>query len=271
MKSIRFCLVLGLVALSILYCSKKNNVTGNDGDKTGNNITVNKTEFNLYGIDSLYVSPNDTMQLQAATVAFLKPPDYQWSVANASIFQLVYNTGDSSKVNVVAVGDSGATTTITVKDIANNQEKTISAKVAVWADLEKFRYAGTLNRHFYFISKFVADWAPAEATCEDSHGHLVAITSKEENDMVKSARTLVGKDVWIGLYYQWDRTSKDRSKDKKWTEWVTGEKVTYTNWTSGRPDYTPNDYDNTTLVYMDALGKWWNEEFRSKYYVLEIP
>jgi len=276
MKSIRFCLILGLVTLSIFFCSKKNNVTGNDGNKTGGNITVNQTDDNPYGLDSLYVSPNDTMLLKAATVAPQKSPEYEWTVAEGSVIQLLPDAGDSSKVAVVAVGDSGATTTITVKDLANNQQKTFKAKIAIWANMEQFRYIGSLNGHHYFLSKYIAGWAPAETTCEDSHGHLATISSVEENNIVKQAQTAAGDSVWIGLRFQWnvnDRSAAGKKLDKLWTEWVTGEKVTYKNWSSSQPDFNSPDgaWDLKLFACMNATGKWVDERQTSKLYVLEIP
>lgn len=273
MKTNRFCLILGLMAVSVFFCSKKDKTVNPDGNTTGNNITVNQTAENPYGLDSLYVSPTDSMLLQVATVAPLETPDYQWTVGNNAVFQLVPDPGDASKVTVVAVGDSGATTTINVKDLANNQEKTLSAKVAVWANMQRFRYAGSLNRHHYFVSTLKVDWATAKGKCEESNGHLVAITSKEENDIAKHARDMVNEDVWIGLHFQFDLTSTDRNKDLKWTLWVTGEPVVYKNWASGKPDFTSynQDWDTRYFGYMDAMGKWVNSRAVVKYYVLEIP
>jgi hypothetical protein len=212
--------------------------------------------------------------LQAATVVPATPPNYEWSVGDGSFFRLDPVAGDSSKTIMVALGDSGAATTITVKDLANNQQKTIPAKVAVWADLDRFTYLGTLNKHHYFLSASVGDWLSAKIVCEDNHGHLVTNTSQEENDIVKQARTKANEDVWIGIRYQFDLSNPDRTKDLKWTQWITGEPVVYKNWASGQPDfntYPVADWEMRFFGYLNSLGKWADSRQLTKRYVLEIP
>jgi hypothetical protein len=271
MKKNRLVLILGLMIIFSFYCSKKDKITDPGDNHAGKNIGINATDENPYGLDSLLIAPAASGLLQAATLIPANPPNYEWSVGNGSIFQLIPDAGDSSKVTVVALGDSGAVTTLTVKDLANNQQKTLTVKVAVWADMQRFTFVGSLNKHLYFLSKGVADWLTAEIVCEENHGHLVTITSKEENDIVKQARTTAGKDIWIGLHYQWNPASTDRAKDLKWSLWVNGEATTYTNWASGKPDYNPvGAWDITTFAYMDALGKWVNYRQMAKQYVLEI-
>jgi hypothetical protein len=118
----------------------------------------------------------------------------------------------------------------------------------------------------------VANWLSGENVCEDNHGHLATISDKTENDVVKKARVMANRDVWIGLHYQYDLSNPDRNKDLKWSLWVTLEPVTYTNWASSKPDFNPvGAWDITTFAYMDANGKWANQRAMAKAYVLEIP
>jgi hypothetical protein len=276
MKKNLYFLILGLgVALS-LFCSKKDKVTNPIDTRAGHNIAINATEMSPYGLDSLFISPGTTLQLKASTLLPATPPDYEWSVGNNAVVQLNAVAGDSSLINAVAAGDSGASTTITIKDLANSQDKSIVVKVAVWADMEKFTFLGTVNKHHYFVSKGVADWATAKTKCEDNNGHLVTITSADENAMVKKGVEKVKDEAWIGIRFQYifdpDHPT-DRSKDKKWTEWITGELVAYTNWDSGKPDFTTYNQDWETRYFgcMVATGKWVNRRAMTKYYVLEIP
>jgi hypothetical protein len=274
MKTNRWALILGLIIISCFYCSKKDSVTNPGKNVAGANIVINANDDDPAGLDSLLLAPADSWVLQAATLAPANPPSYKWSVGNASVFQLTPDAGDSSKMTVTALGDSGAVTTITVKDTANNQQKTISLKVAVWANMQKFSYVGSLNKHHYFLSVMVGDWASAKVVCEDNHGHLAAITSTEENDIVKQARTTANEDVWIGIRYQFDLSNPDRTKDLKWTRWITGEPVVYKNWASGQPDfnaYPVADWEMRFFGYMNSLGKWADSRQLTKRYVLEIP
>jgi hypothetical protein len=82
------------------------------------------------------------------------------------------------------------------------------------------------NDHFYQYCAEKTKWDTAKAKCQTRGGHLVSITSKEENDFV--ARLVKGKAaVWIGLYKPVDA----------W-KWVNLEKADYLNWGSGEPNIT---------------------------------
>ena len=66
------------------------------------------------------------------------------------------------------------------------------------------------GHHYLFVPKFVR-WEDAKACCEKAGGHLLTITSREENEFVASMFPH-GSWVWIGL-----RTTE------RGQEWVTGE------------------------------------------------
>ncbi len=80
------------------------------------------------------------------------------------------------------------------------------------------------NGHFYQYCAEKIKWDTAKSKCQTRGGHLVSITSKEENDFVGSL--VNGKSVvWIGFYKPVDA----------W-KWTTLEKVDYSNWGSGKPN-----------------------------------
>ena len=72
------------------------------------------------------------------------------------------------------------------------------------------------GHRYLFIPKFL-QWAEAEAFCRQLGGHLVTISSKEENDFV-SGMFPGGSWFWMGLH----TTDKGH-------EWVTGEPFAYSN------------------------------------------
>lgn len=84
---------------------------------------------------------------------------------------------------------------------------------------------GTWNGHVYKVFTQNMTWAEAKGYCESQGGHLVSITSQEEQDYIAANILPYGgvDDIWIGM-----------SSD--WTAWVTGEAVTYTNWGDNEPD-----------------------------------
>ncbi|MHC4251256.1 MAG: SUMF1/EgtB/PvdO family nonheme iron enzyme [Planctomycetota bacterium] len=69
-------------------------------------------------------------------------------------------------------------------------------------------------------------WREASAYCAKLGGHLVTITSKEENDFVAALARAAGSEAWIGL-----STARPESN---W-EWVTREEQVFTDWARGEP------------------------------------
>lgn len=70
-------------------------------------------------------------------------------------------------------------------------------------------------------------WEDAKAYCESLGGHLVTITSEDEQRFVQNMLRRYGdKDFMIGLHRDLD----------EFTTWVTGEAVEYENWGTPQPD-----------------------------------
>ncbi len=94
-------------------------------------------------------------------------------------------------------------------------------------------------------------WTEAEEYCESLGGHLVTITSKEEDEFILN--TIADNETslyfWIG--------GSDSREEGKW-EWVTGEEWDYNHWKSGQP----NDYKGWCkegqdyAVIVDKDGRW---------------
>ena len=101
---------------------------------------------------------------------------------------------------------------------------------------------GTLeyNGHKYKLITEEMSWDDAEAYCISLGGHLVTITSAEENSFVQS---LISTSTMIGL--------SDAAEEGAW-EWITGESLTYTNWAENEP----NNQSNEDYVLMQVKGTW---------------
>lgn len=84
------------------------------------------------------------------------------------------------------------------------------------------------NGHSYKAFTQDKTWKAANKACKKLGGHLVTITSAEEQSFVyKQAKKYKGNQFWIGL--------TDADQEGEW-KWVTGEPVTYTNWGKGNPN-----------------------------------
>ncbi len=89
----------------------------------------------------------------------------------------------------------------------------------------------TYNGHTYKVIDDKMTWEEAKVACEDMGGHLVTITSAEEQEVIESLMEenyLVG--YFIGGYME-----------NNSLHWITGEKVSYTNWYPGEPSVTDGE------------------------------
>lgn len=149
-----------------------------------------------------------------------------------------------------------------------SQERQIKFDVKGWLDIIRskvrpeiwareqpyFGKQACYNGHFYMLIRRQAGWLEAQKACEELGGHLVTITSKEEND---AAFTTVeaGSIVWIGL-----------KKDKRTQKflWITGEDTEkFQNWCPGEPNNMRGREDSGEMYY----GDQWNDN----YYMAQNP
>ena len=100
-----------------------------------------------------------------------------------------------------------------------------------------------LGHHYLFMPEKLS-WQDAKKVCEGMDGHLVTITSKEENEFVFKL-TSKKKNTWIGC--------TDEQQEGTW-EWVTGEKFLFKHWADGEPSNFNNaDYGH----YWDRYPSHW--------------
>jgi len=131
----------------------------------------------------------------------------------------------------------------TISDCVNRRHPTrevmeqfkISPSIAYnFSDVKCFN-----NNWYEYISTYLS-WYDAKTYCESLGGHLVTLTSEEENNFVN---TLVEDTIWIGF--------TDEQVEGEW-QWVTQESVIYTNWDEGEP----NDAGGEDYAEMYTSGKW---------------
>lgn len=97
------------------------------------------------------------------------------------------------------------------------------------------------NGHYYYVYKDACfTWDSAKAYCEGLGGHLVTITSAEENSFIAS---LITGSTMIGL--------SDAAIEGSWG-WVTEESLSYTNWSRNEP----NNQNNEDYALMLVGGTW---------------
>ena len=108
----------------------------------------------------------------------------------------------------------------------------------------------TFNGNQYLFVNATFTWAQAKSYCELLGGHLVTVTSQEEEDFCRnlweSSTTL---SCWLG--------ASDAAVEGEWC-WVTGEPFEYSAWNTGEPN---NGSGNEDMLgyYAEAVGDRWND------------
>lgn len=84
------------------------------------------------------------------------------------------------------------------------------------------------NGHTYKYYEESTDWHSAKKMCEEYGGHLVVISSIEENDfLIRNLPNFNKSFYWIG--------ATDETKEGLW-QWVTDEVFSFCNWSEDSPD-----------------------------------
>ena len=114
--------------------------------------------------------------------------------------------------------------------------------------------------HYYEYLAGPAGWHAARDDCVAKGGHLVTISSAEENAFVWGLAP--PGDRWIGL--------SDEATEGVW-QWVTGEPVGFVNWAAGQPDDFNGTEDYAHMWPTTGDGAWNDIVVSASYpYVLEF-
>lgn len=138
------------------------------------------------------------------------------------------------------------TTHIYAYDAADNASVFVDAGAFITSGAYTPVKTGTYKGNTYkvFVHSDNLPWNSAKEYCSRNGGHLATITSKEENDFVKSLLPSTKQFYFIGC--------SDRDNEGTW-KWITGEKFDYKNWGNGQPD---NAGDNEHYGSITTKGTW---------------
>ena len=100
--------------------------------------------------------------------------------------------------------------------------------------------------HYYMIYDYIMNWKAAKEFCELKGGHLVTITSYQEQYFLMDQIKLSDGAYSIG--------ATDEESEGKW-KWVTGEDFAYEYWGDGQPDNS-GGMENYATMNSGELGKW---------------
>ena len=109
------------------------------------------------------------------------------------------------------------------------------------------------NGHTYQLTPSPDTWTASEAYALTLGGHLVSITSQAEQNFIVSTflganSPLANSPLWIGL------TDQPNHDSRAYTNWTTGEAVTYTNFFQGEPNNLQTNEDYVALNWHYSFG-----------------
>ena len=104
--------------------------------------------------------------------------------------------------------------------------------------------------HYYKIFDEGLNWFQASERCKDMNGHLVTITSKAEQAMIRNMLFMHENTIRKNKNYYW--SGGFNVSGKNW-EWVTREDFSYANWAEGEPN---NDLGNEYILSLYSSGEW---------------
>ena len=124
------------------------------------------------------------------------------------------------------------------------------------------KFTWTTNGHQYKgVCKKNATWPQAVAGARRAGGHLVTLSSAAENRFVFAHINFaaiwrpngqgVSAGPWIGLIQK-----AGSAEPSGGFGWITGEPLTYTDWSPGEPNNSSTTFNNKT--YTDDAGVYWD-------------
>lgn len=221
-------------------------------DSNGNYyITAHTQEQRYYGEDisasvKKYIDTGDYSELQAGDLLFI-------TNNNSSVSHVVIYSGEGTIVHSEGYQGCVSEHPINRYHINNNKSNWYFAGCRLVKKGTTIYNKVEFNGHYYQVFDESLDWYAAKARCEEMGGHLVTITSAEEQGIINNMLLVGNKNTyWIGGY-----------KSGSSFEWITDEKMSYTNWSWGQPDNHDNNGENVLQVYKNInppaankLGQW---------------
>ncbi len=82
-------------------------------------LFVNVNSSLPYGIDTIFVNQGDTVELSATTYLGQKPPNYIWGTSDRNIARIITGYESGATTKLIALGNIGSSTIVSVNDTSN--------------------------------------------------------------------------------------------------------------------------------------------------------
>ncbi len=255
----RVCRDLGLASSRKNYTMGLTDPNGKPLEGQDNNgnyyITAHTQEQKYYGEDisdavQKYIDIGDYSELQAGDLLFITSD-------NNSVSHVVIYSGEGTIVHSEGYQGCVSEHSINRYHINNNKSNWYFAGCRLVEKSENSTIERVeFNGHYYQVFDESLDWFEAKKRCEALGGHLVTITSEEEQGIINKLLSKNTKDdYWIG--------ATDEEHEGEW-KWITGEEFIYTNWHTNEPnntEYIKGEFENYV-----HLSTWFNNAWNDAYF-----
>lgn len=214
---------------SVTYTFDKNAVRISSSSIPATGISLNTTQFTIGVGESKTITA-------AISPSNATNKNVTWSSNVPSIA-----TVSNGKITGVSEGAC----TITAKT-ANG--KTATCLVVVFPNDAGASAFTSYNGHYFELYDYPTSWYDAKNFCESLGGHLVTITSAQENEAVLQ----LAKKGTKSRYYIGGTDEKTEGT----FEWITGEPFTYRNFAGGEPNATAQAASEDYLFMNQSNGRW---------------
>lgn len=233
-------------------------------DLNNNNCTTYATQcLERLGIS---LSLNSYFPPDFETSAFNEFADFFTSEAGSpgrAAYSVLKNYGDVCVKEISYILKDGSTVKAYTSGIANELASFVHGS-ETYSDAVNKTEMGTIvkdaltyNGHTYKIFDSGYTWITAKTLCESYGGHLMTITSAEEQQIAEALlKAGQRNNYWLGATVNADGTFA----------WITNEDTSYTNWAPEQPDNFVG-LENAMMIYnginpMNVMGSgvgFWND------------
>lgn len=192
------------------------------------------------------------MQVWLDSIGIL-PEDIAITTSEPALSQTA-SSANTSEISLLSINTEPEINSISLainesSDLSIDSAQATSA-ISSLADSSVEISEGRYNGHRYAVLDKSLTWEEAKAYCEYMGGHLATITSQMEQDYINSLLLFGSKNTyWLG-----------GEEHNGIVEWITGETSTYSNWDSGEPNGSSENYIHMYRnIYLDSVLGSWND------------
>jgi hypothetical protein len=192
-------------------------------------------------VSTFFYKNKEDITKEATKEAVIKAEEIATTIANKKTEEMKVDNIKNEVINKIVVENK--------EEIVASLKGKLNSKILKDIEvIKKVAFTYVENGHYYRSPNIKLTWSAAKDYCIQMGGHLATITSKEENDFVKSnIIDRIKGNYWLG--------GTDEDSEGNW-KWINKEGVLiYSNWYKGEPNNGGGKGEDY-LIFWYAYGQW---------------